>query len=148
MNTARILVIDQDMDRAERVATLLEFMDYTPRIVAEVADIDLTRARPTDWMAVIVGEVDDAALAGFTAWLAKQPLHPPVLELPGHAPDAAWRAALHRQTVWPLDFPVRRTQLQDALAKAAVKHAEAEARVGRASPARHRAQRARGDSTA
>jgi sigma-54 specific flagellar transcriptional regulator A len=132
MNTARILVIDQDMDRAERVATLLEFMDYTPRIVAEVADIDPARARPTDWMAVIVGEVDDAALAGFTAWLAKQPLHPPVLELPGHAPDAAWRAALHRQTVWPLDFPVRRTQLQDALAKAAVKHAEAEARVGRA----------------
>lgn len=47
MNTARILVIDQDMDRAERVATLLEFMDYTPRIVAEVADLDLGRARPT-----------------------------------------------------------------------------------------------------
>ncbi|WP_440977029.1 sigma-54 dependent transcriptional regulator [Pseudoxanthomonas winnipegensis] len=132
MNTARILVIDQDMDRAERVATLLEFMDYTPRIVAEVADLDLGRARPNDWMAVIVGDVEASALVTFTSWLSTQPLHPPVLELPGHAPDAAWRAPLHRQTVWPLDFPVRRTQLQDALSKAAVKHAEAEARVGRA----------------
>ncbi|KPN17379.1 Fis family transcriptional regulator [Xanthomonas sp. Mitacek01] len=131
MNTARILVIEQDMERAERVATLLEFMEYTPRIVAGLEDLDLSRAQAADWLAVVVGDIDGAELAGFTAWLSKQSLHPPVLELPGHAPDALWRSRLHRQSVWALDFPLRRSQLQDCLQRAAINHAEAQARAAR-----------------
>jgi sigma-54 specific flagellar transcriptional regulator A len=122
MSESRILLIDRDSARAERIATLLEFMDFTPRIVDEVADIDLARARASDWVAVIAGDLaDDANWPRFVGWLAAQSLHPPVLELPGHADDAAWRADIHPDSVWPLDYPVKRAQLQEALRRASLK---------------------------
>jgi sigma-54 specific flagellar transcriptional regulator A len=129
MSESRILVIDQDMVRAERVATLLEFMDFTPRIAADATEIDLVRARGSDWVAIIAGDVGDgAAWADFTRWLATQSLHPPVLELPGHAADAGWRASLHPQAVWPLAYPIRRTQLQEALRRASLKRLDEDER--------------------
>ena len=129
MSESRILVVDRDEARAERVATLLEFMDFSPRIVDDAADIDLSRARGSDWVAIVAGDVGDgAAWHTFAAWLATQALHPPVLELPGHAADAAWRASLHPQAVWPLAYPIRRTQLQEALRRASLKRLDEDAR--------------------
>lgn len=129
MSESRILVVDRDDARAERVATLLEFMDFNPRIVDDAADIDLARARASDWVAIVVGDVGDgASWQAFANWLAKQSLHPPVLELPGHAADAAWRGSLHPQSVWPLAFPIRRAQLQEALRRASLKRLEEDAR--------------------
>jgi sigma-54 dependent transcriptional regulator, flagellar regulatory protein len=129
VSESRILVLDQDGARAERVATLLDFMDFNPRIVDDAADIDLGRARASDWVAIVVGDVGDgASWQAFAAWLATQALHPPVLELPGHAADAAWRASLHPQSVWPLAFPIRRTQLQEALRRASLKRLDDDAR--------------------
>lgn len=121
MSESRILVLDRDMERAERLATLLEFMDFNPRL-AEPGDVDLQRARPSDWVAVVVGDVeDDPAWPGLVDWLGTQALHPPLMLLPGHEPNAAWRERFHPETVWPLDYPVRRTQLQDALRRASLK---------------------------
>ena len=78
MSESRILVVDADDARTERLATLLDFMDFTPRIVVDAADLDLTKARATDWVAVIAGDVGDAAAWGaFARWLSEQPLHPP-----------------------------------------------------------------------
>jgi len=129
MSESRILVLDQDLERAERVATLLEFMDFTPRIVADAAELDLSRARGSDWVAVVVGDVGDGVTwTKLAHWLAAQSLHPPVLELPGHAGDARWRAALHPQTVWPLHYPIRRTELQEALRRASLKRLDEDAR--------------------
>ncbi|MGY1518846.1 sigma-54 dependent transcriptional regulator [Luteimonas sp. A482] len=129
MSESRILVLDRDEARAERVATLLEFMDFSPRIVDDADDIDLSRARGSDWVAVVVGDVGDGeSWNAFAAWLATQALHPPVLELPGHAADAGWRASLHPQSVWPLSFPIRRTQLQEALRRASLKRIDDDAR--------------------
>ncbi|WP_298576827.1 sigma-54 dependent transcriptional regulator [uncultured Luteimonas sp.] len=129
MSESRILVLDRDEARAERVATLLEFMDFNPRIVDDAADIDLSRARGSDWVAIVVGDVGDgAAWQAFATWLAAQALHPPVLELPGHAADAAWRASLHPQAVWPLAYPIRRAQLQEALRRASLKRIDDDAR--------------------
>lgn len=129
MSESRILVLDRDEARAERVATLLEFMDFNPRIVDDAADIDLSRARGSDWVAIVVGDVGDgAAWQAFATWLAAQALHPPVLELPGHAADAAWRASLHPQSVWPLAYPIRRAQLQEALRRASLKRIDDDAR--------------------
>ncbi len=129
MSESRILVLDQEIERAERVATLLEFMDFTPRIVADAAELDLSRARASDWVAVVVGDVGDgAAWTKLAQWLAAQSLHPPVLELPGHAGDAGWRAALHPQAVWPLHYPIRRTELQEALRRASLKRLDEDAR--------------------
>jgi len=129
MSESRILVLDRDEARAERVATLLEFMDFSPRIVDDADDIDLARARGSDWVAIVVGDVGDGeSWAAFATWLATQALHPPVLELPGHASDAGWRASLHPQSVWPLSFPIRRTQLQEALRRASLKRIDDDAR--------------------
>ncbi|MGO4551404.1 sigma-54 dependent transcriptional regulator [Lysobacter sp. 2RAF19] len=129
MSESRILIVDQDMRRAEHVAGLLEFMDFKPRIAADADELDRTRWRASDWLAVIVGEIGEgSSWAAFAEWLAAQALHPPVLELPGHAPDARWRACLHPQAVWPLAFPIRRTQLQEVLRRASLKRLDEDAR--------------------
>ncbi len=122
MSESRILVVDADDARTERLATLLDFMDFTPRIVTDAADIKLDRARATDWVAVIAGNVGNiAAWDAFAAWLSEQPLHPPVIALPDLADAADWRRHLHPEMVWPLDYPVRRNQLQDVLRRASIK---------------------------
>ncbi len=121
MSESRILVLDRDMERAERIATLLEFMDFTPRL-SEPGDINLKRARPNDWVAVVVGDVEgDPAWPAFVEWIAAQPLHPPLMVLPGNPDDAEWRGALHPENLWPLHYPVRRPQLQEALRRASLK---------------------------
>lgn len=84
MSESRILVIDADATRAERLAGLLEFMDLTPRWVSSAGDVDVRRARPHDWLAVVVGSLDDQKAADtFFAWLGKAQLPPPVLLLEG-----------------------------------------------------------------
>ncbi|MGN6512736.1 MAG: sigma-54 dependent transcriptional regulator [Lysobacteraceae bacterium] len=129
MSESRILLLDADVARAERLATLLEFMDFSPRLATEVADIDLARARASDWVAVIAGDVaGDPQWPAFVRWLAGQALHPPVLELPGHPDDAAWRADIHPDTVWPLAWPARRAQLQELLRRASLKRIDDDAR--------------------
>ncbi|MBW3549868.1 MAG: sigma-54 dependent transcriptional regulator [Proteobacteria bacterium] len=136
MSESRILLLDQDMDRAERVATLLEFMDFTPRIVTDAADVDLSRARASDWVAVVIGDTGEAgsdqqrAWSGFVDWLGRQPLHPPLLTLPGSSADAGWRQQLHPESIWPLDYPIRRTQLQEALRRASLKRIDEDERRG------------------
>jgi sigma-54 specific flagellar transcriptional regulator A len=122
MSESRILLLDRDLARAEKVAALLEFMDFTPRIADEVGDIDLKRARASDWVAIVVGDVgDDPQWPAFVEWLAAQALHPPLLMLPGHAAEAAWRASVHPDAVWPLAWPIRHPQLQEALRRASLK---------------------------
>ncbi len=129
MSESRILLIDADMARAERVATLLEFMDFTPRIASDASEINLERARPTDWVAIIAGDIGDGeAWERFAAWIGAQPMHPPVLELPCHDGNAAWRAQVHPDQVWALDYPIRRTQLQDVLRRASLKRLDDDAR--------------------
>ena len=129
MSESRILVLDQDMDRAERVATLLEFMDFNPRIITDAADVDLKKARGSDWVAVVVGDTGNAgSWDTFVEWLGKQALHPPLLVLPGRNDDAPWRARLHPETLWPLDFPIRRQQLQEALRRASLKRIDEDER--------------------
>ncbi|TZF85251.1 sigma-54 dependent transcriptional regulator [Cognatilysobacter lacus] len=130
MSESRILVLDGDMPRAERVATLLEFMDFTPRLAADAADLDLSRAKASDWVAIVVGDVGNAeAWLKFADWLSRQPLHPPLMLLPGHDERAPWRALVHPDSVWPLDFPIRRAQLQESLRRASLKRIDAEERA-------------------
>ncbi|MDI9240562.1 sigma-54 dependent transcriptional regulator [Lysobacter sp. LF1] len=129
MSESRILLIDQDMARAERIATLLEFMDFTPRLASDADEVSLERARASDWVAVVVGDTGDGvAWERFAAWLGAQPMHPPVLELAGQDDNAAWRAQIHPDTVWPLDYPIRRPQLQDVLRRASLKRLDDDAR--------------------
>lgn len=129
MSESRILVVDADDARTERLATLLDFMDFTPRIVVDAADLDLTKARATDWVAVIAGDVGDATAWGaFARWLSEQPLHPPLIVLPDQAGNAGWRKYLHPEMVWALSYPIRRNELQDVLRRASIKRMDDDAK--------------------
>jgi sigma-54 specific flagellar transcriptional regulator A len=127
MSESRILVIDTDATRAERLAGLLEFMDLTPRWVAGAGDVDVGRHRPHDWLAVVVGSVDDAAAAEtFFAWLGKAQLPPPVLLLEGDTAAFAAAHGLHEAGVWALESPIRHAQLEACLRRASLKRLDTE----------------------
>ncbi|MBO9715913.1 MAG: sigma 54-interacting transcriptional regulator, partial [Pseudoxanthomonas sp.] len=135
MSESRILVIDGQAERAERLCGLLEFMDLNPRWAASPADVATARQRPTDWMAVVVGELDDAEAArGFFAWLGATPLPPPVLLLQGGTAAFAAAHGLHEAGVWPLESPIRHAQLEACLRRASLKRLDADAQAGAAAP--------------
>ena len=127
MSESRILVIDADAPRAERLAGLLEFMDLTPRWVASAGDVDVRRQRPHDWLAVVVGTVDDQKAAdAFFAWLGKAQLPPPVLLLEGDTAAFAAAHGLHEAGVWTLESPIRHAQLEACLRRASLKRLDTE----------------------
>ena len=127
MSESRILVVDADAPRAERLAGLLEFMDLTPRWVASAGDVDVRRQRPHDWLAVVVGTVDDQkATDAFFAWLGKAQLPPPVLLLEGDTAAFAAAHGLHEAGVWTLESPIRHAQLEACLRRASLKRLDTE----------------------
>ncbi|KAF1685595.1 Fis family transcriptional regulator [Pseudoxanthomonas broegbernensis] len=131
MSESRILVIDSQAERAERLCGLLEFMDLNPRWAASPGDVATARQRPTDWMALVVGELDDAAGAkDFFAWLGDAPLPPPVLLLEGETATFASAHGLHEAGVWPLESPIRHVQLEACLRRASLKRLDAEQQAG------------------
>lgn len=83
MSDSRILVVESDDARAERIGALLDFLDFTPKRIGAVDELDLARAKPRDWLAIVVGGVEDLEdFRRFGGWLSKSPLHPPLLVLP------------------------------------------------------------------
>ena len=127
MSESRILVVDADAPRAERLTGLLEFMDLTPRWVASAGDVDVRRQRPHDWLAVVVGTVDDQKAAdAFFAWLGKAQLPPPVLLLEGDTAAFAAAHGLHEAGVWTLESPIRHAQLEACLRRASLKRLDTE----------------------
>jgi len=133
MSESRILVIDSQADRAERLCGLLEFMDLNPRWAASPADVATSRQRPSDWMALVVGELDDPAAArSFFGWLGGAPLPPPVLLLQGDTAAFAHEHGLHEAGVWPLESPIRHAQLEACLRRASLKRLDAEQQAGAA----------------
>ncbi|WP_442684347.1 sigma-54 dependent transcriptional regulator [Stenotrophomonas sp. JC08] len=133
MSESRILVIDSDDVRAERTVALLEFMDFTPRWVTDAADIDVKRYRPNDWLAVVVGHLDDTASAEpFFTWLAQAAMPPPVLLGEGDPLAFARHYSLHEANVWPLELPLRHAQMEALLRRASLKRLDTEHQQGAA----------------
>ncbi|WP_313492821.1 sigma-54 dependent transcriptional regulator [Stenotrophomonas sp.] len=127
MSESRILVIDADGMRAERTLALLEFMDFNPRWVSEAQDIDVSRHRSNDWMAVVVGTLEDAdRAAGFFTWLAGTSLPPPILLAEGDPLAFSRHYGLHEANVWPLEQPMRHAQMEALLRRASLKRLDAE----------------------
>jgi len=119
MSDSRILLIDSDENRAQHCMTLLEFMNLNPRWFSDVADITLSKHRPSDWLAVLVGDIEHSAQAmAFFAWLNQATVPLPVLLLKGQAADFARDFALHEATIWPLEQPLRYPQLENLLHRA------------------------------
>lgn len=130
MSEPRILVIDSNDERAERLCTLLEFMDLRPRWVSEPGEVSAARNRPSDWMAVLVGSLDDEAAARtFFGWLAQASVPPPVLLLDGEPAAFAASHGLHEAGVWALEAPLRHAQLENLLRMASLKRIDADAQA-------------------
>ncbi len=134
MSESRILIVDADSRRAERLATLIDFVDCTPMPISDIDELNLGKHRPTDWLAVVLGEFEDSvAWRGFLTWLRADPLHPPLLVLPEHHLDAGRRFDLGPAQCWNLDYPVKQAQLVEFLQRASVKRLDDDAvaeRVG------------------
>ncbi|MCD9030437.1 sigma-54 dependent transcriptional regulator [Luteimonas sp. Y-2-2-4F] len=131
MSEPRILVIDSDGGRAERLCTLLEFMDLRPRWVADAAEVAVARHRPSDWMAVVVGGISEAGPARtFFGWLAQAGLPPPVLLLDQEPAAFAAAHGLHPAGVWPLESPLRHVQLENLLRMASLRRIDADSQRG------------------
>lgn len=127
MSEARILVIDSNGDRAERLCTLLEFMDLRPRWVSEPGEVSAARNRPNDWIAVLVGAIDDASAAKtFFGWLGQDAVPPPVLLLDDEPAAFAATHGLHEAGVWALESPLRHAQLENLLRMASLKRLDAD----------------------
>ena len=136
MSESRILVLDSDAVRAEHTLSLLQFMDFNPRWVAEAADLDLTRNRPNDWMAVVVGQLEDNdATTALFDWLSRSPLPPPLMVLSDAAATLAQNGGIHAANVWTLEWPLRHAQLESLLRRASLKRLDAEHQA--TSPAHH-----------
>lgn len=131
MSESRILVLDNDAVRAERTVALLEFMDFNPRWIADAADFSAGRNRQNDWMAVIVGEMDDSAASqSLYEWIGQSSLPPPVMLIDGDAAAFATRHGLHEANVWPLEAPLRHAQMEALLRRASLKRLDAEHQAG------------------
>lgn len=129
MSESRILLIDGDAVRAERTIALLEFMDFNPRWISDGGDLNPSRHRPDAWMAVLVGSLAEVAEAtGFFTALAAAKLPPPVLLMDGDTAAFAASHGLHEANVWPLDTPLRHSQLETLLRRASLKRLDAEHR--------------------
>jgi len=119
MSDSHILLIDSDESRAQHCMALLEFMNLSPRWISDVADITMARHRPNDWLAVLVGDIENSAQASaFFSWLNQATMPLPVLLLKGQAGDFARDYGLHEATIWPLEQPLRYPQLENLLHRA------------------------------
>lgn len=133
MSESRILVLDNDAVRAERTVALLEFMDFNPRWVADAGDFDTSRQRGNDWMAVIIGSLEQsAATDALFAWAGHGALPPPVMLIDGDTTAFAHRHGLHEANVWPLEAPLRHAQMEALLRRASLKRLDAEHQAGAA----------------
>ena len=131
MSESRILVIDADGVRAERTLALLEFMDFNPRWVTDVGDIDTARHHVNDWMALVVGTIEDPARAEpFFHWLTGTAMPPPILLAEGDPLAFARHYGLHEANVWPLEQPMRHAQMEALLRRASLKRLDAEHQSG------------------
>ncbi|MET0288166.1 MAG: sigma-54 dependent transcriptional regulator [Pseudoxanthomonas sp.] len=127
MSESRILVIDSDTVRAERVNGLLEFMDVSPSWAAAADEVSTTRHRPGDWLAVVVGRIEDAAATKtFFEWLAGASLPPPIALLEGDAGGFAQQYGLHVANISALESPIKHSQMEAFLRRASLKRLDAE----------------------
>jgi len=123
MSESRILVIDANRARGERIGTILDFMDFTPSVIDCAGDIVTARHDPQDWLAIILGDIPELGpWQSFLAWLKRDPLHPPILGLPEHHYSGAERFGLNDANFWALDYPIKQPQLTELLRRSSIKH--------------------------
>ena len=121
MAESKILVIDADEERGATIASILRFVDHEPQQIASPAQLALAERHPREWLAIVVGRVDDtAALESFAAWLKRDRYHPPLLVLSRYHEKLAEQLGLDASACLPLEYPFKHTMLAELLKRAAL----------------------------
>ena len=121
MSESRVLVIDADEQRLEMLGAVLRFIDHTPLLLSSPAQLPLEHRQQQDWLAVVLGRVDDMqALDVFANWLRRDRYHPPILALASYYERLAECLNLDRSACLSLEYPVKYTQLNEVLRRASL----------------------------
>ena len=109
---AKVLILDSDVNRAEDLSRRLRFLDYEPVITTRDASNDIF----TSSLAIVLGgpQADDN-FDGFIATLRENNPGLPFLCLPTSAEN---ERATADNLSWPLELPLRRSQLTRLLLRA------------------------------
>lgn len=120
MSARNVLVLDEDPARGERVAGALALLDAQP---VSLADFIGGQHEGSDWLAVVLGAIySPDVLDRLLDRLSGAPRRPPLMLLPGQRqplPPGGYPETL----IWPLDYPLRREQLDDLLQRAQARRA-------------------------
>ena len=116
MSESRILVIDSDSTRADTISNILKFMDCNPVLVADAAEIRTAERTPHDWLAIVVGQIDNwESLTRFAEWLKHDRYHPPLIVLPESYEQVLQRLGMDPTACMPADYPLKHAQLQELI---------------------------------
>lgn len=112
----KILIIDQDAERAEQLRTVLEFIDFEPVIVAEPAAWRQAVGKDTRIDAVVLGRCDTVRMVDE---LAKHDPDAPVMVLKS-GDESAGLPEPGKQVLGFVDLPLRYSNISNLLHKAQV----------------------------
>ena len=119
LSDSRILVVDQDSQRAESFAALLRFMDLSPVVVEGCAELKPTERRPQDLLAIVLLDVDNWSAAGrYVDWLKRDRHHAPLLVAAEHHARALEFFEIDPSACLPLELPARHAQLSELMRRA------------------------------
>jgi sigma-54 dependent transcriptional regulator, flagellar regulatory protein len=115
VSARRVLVLDEDPGRGERVAGALALLDAQP---VSLGDFVGGRDQGADWLAVVLGAIYSPDLLDrLLDRLSGATRRPPLMLLPGQR-QALPPGGYPETLIWPLDYPLRREQLDELLQRA------------------------------
>jgi sigma-54 specific flagellar transcriptional regulator A len=125
MSESRVLVIDADEQRLETLGAILRFIDCTTVLCASLQDFPLDQHQPRDWLAVILGRLDDEqAVQRLGEWLKRDHYHPPLLVLARYHERTADLLGMDRSACLALDYPMKYAHLAEVLKRAGLLRAD------------------------
>lgn len=75
MSDSRILILDENTERAAEVSAILNFLDMTPCVATSFGEVDSGRPTTMPWLAIVVGDINDHA-ANFIELMSDKATHP------------------------------------------------------------------------
>ncbi|MFK8029911.1 MAG: sigma-54 dependent transcriptional regulator [Gammaproteobacteria bacterium] len=116
---AKVLVIDQDIERAQITQRALEGIDYKSVVVTDLDDLSDAGSVKSNYIAVMLGKVSSAsALDTFLKKGRPGANHVPFLMLPESADDPSLFDQLDPELAWSMHSPVRSPELASLLQRA------------------------------
>jgi sigma-54 specific flagellar transcriptional regulator A len=116
MSESRILVIDGDAERAETICSIFQFMDCSPTMVSDAAQVRIAERKQQDFLAIVIGKIENwESLGHFAEWLKRDRLHPPLVVLPEAFEMVQQQLGLDPTALMQADYPFKHAQVQELI---------------------------------